>query len=239
MSEWAAKRFWKGATVGEEAGGHIVLLDGRPIRTPSRALLVLPTRALAAALAEEWDRQEEIIRPATMPMTRLANTAQDRVAPEFDAVARMVAAYGETDLLCYRAEGPAELVRRQAEVWDPLLDWAAARFGARLHPTAGVVPVAQSDAALDRLAAAVRDRSPWRLTALHEFVALTGSLVAGLAVAEGARTPDEAWTLSRIDEDWQVSQWGSDSEAEAAAARRRAEFHEAVRFDRLLTGAVH
>ena len=239
MSEWAAKRFWKEATVGEEEDGHVVLLDGRPIRTPSRAPLALPTRALAAAVAEEWDRQEEIIRPATMPMTRFANTAQDRVAPEFDAVARMVAAYGETDLLCYRAEGPAELVRRQREAWDPLLDWAAERFAARLHPTAGVVPVAQPAEALDRLAVAVMDRSPWRLTALHELVVLTGSLVAGLAVAEGVRTPEDAWTLSRIDEDWQISQWGSDSEAEAAAARRRAEFLDAVRFDRLLTGAVH
>jgi chaperone required for assembly of F1-ATPase len=239
MSEWAAKRFWTEATVGEEAGAHVVLLDGRPIRTPSRALLVLPTHALAAAVAEEWDRQEEIIRPTTMPMSRFANTAQDRVAPEFDAVARMVAAYGETDLLCYRADAPEGLVRRQREAWDPLLDWAAERFGARLCPTVGVVPVAQPAAALDRLAAAVGDRSPWRLTALHELVVLTGSLVAGLAVAEGARTPDEAWILSRIDEDWQISQWGSDSEAEASAARRRAEFLDAVRFDRLLTGAVH
>jgi chaperone required for assembly of F1-ATPase len=238
MSEWAAKRFWTKSTVGEEAGGYVVLLDGRPIRTPSRAILAVPTRGLAGAVAEEWDRQEEVIRPATMPMTRIANTAQDRVAPEFDAVARIVAAYGETDLLCYRADGPAELVRRQREAWDPLLDWAAERFGARLCPTTGVVPVAQPGAALDRLAAAVTDRSAWRLTALHELVVLTGSLVAGLAVAEGACAPEEAWTLSRIDEDWQIAQWGSDSEAEASAARRRAGFLEAVRFDRLLAGAV-
>ena len=238
MSEWAAKRFWAEAAAGEEAGAHVVRLDGRPIRTPSRALLALPTQALAAAVAEEWNRQEEIILPATMPMTRLANTAQDRVAPEFDAVARMVAAYGETDLLCYRADGPPELVRRQREAWDPLLDWAAEHFGARLHPTVGVVPVAQPGTALDRLAAAVKDRSAWRLTALHELVVLTGSLVAGLAVAEGAYAPDEAWTVSRIDEDWQSAQWGSDSEAEASAARRRAGFLEAVRFDRLLAGAV-
>jgi len=238
MTEWAAKRFWTEATVAEEAGGHVVLLDGRPIRTPSRALLALPTAHLASALAEEWNRQEDVLRPATMPMTRLANTALDRVAPDLDAVADIVAAYGETDLLCYRADRPEELCRRQREAWDPLLDWADERFGARLRLTAGVLPVAQSGRALASLSAVVQALSPWRLTALHELVSLTGSLVIGLAVAERARRPDEAWTLSRIDEDWQIAQWGGDSEAEAAATRRREEFLEAVRFDGLVTGVI-
>lgn len=239
MTEWVAKRFWTQASASEEAGAHVVRLDGKPIRTPSRALLALPTAALAAAVAEEWNRQEEVLRPATMPMTRLANTALDRVAPEHDAVAAIVWAYGETDLLCYRAEGPEELARRQAEAWDPILDWAADRYGARLVPTEGVLPVAQSEAAMSRLAAAVRDLSPWGLTALHEVVALTGSLVIGLAVLERVLSPTDAWTVSRIDEDWQIAQWGRDSEAEAASARRRAEFLDAVRFHDLLTIAVH
>jgi chaperone required for assembly of F1-ATPase len=173
-----------------------------------------------------------------MPMTRLANTALDRVAPETEAVSGIVAAYGETDLICYRADGPEELARRQGDGWDPLLDWAADRFGARLRPAVGVTPIPQPEMALARLAAAVKGLSPWRLTALHEFTALTGSLVIGLAVAERARTPEEAWDLSRIDEEWQIAQWGRDSEADAAAARRRAEFLDAVRFDGLLTGAV-
>jgi len=238
MTEWVAKRFWTEATAGEEAGAHVVRLDGRPIRTPSRALLSLPTPALAAAVAEEWNAQGEILRPATMPMTRLANTALDRVAAEFDAVARIVAAFGETDLTCYRAEGPAELALRQRAAWDPLLDWAAERFGARLVPTAGVIPVPQPSEAITRLSAVVGELSPWRLTALHEFTSLTGSLVIGLAVAEGALKPDAAWEHSRIDEDWQIAQWGSDSEAEAADSLRRSGFLDAVRFDVLLTGAI-
>jgi chaperone required for assembly of F1-ATPase len=234
MAEWALKRFWSDVTLGGEATGLTVLLDGRPIRTPSKALLALPTRALAEAVAAEWAGQEDLVRPATMPMTRYANTALDRVAPEFEAVARIVAAYGETDLLCYRAAAPAALRQRQAEAWDPLLDWAAERFGARLVATTGVLPVSQPGAALDRLAAAVHAQSPWRLAALHDLVSLTGSLLIGLAVAEGVRPPEVAWDLSRIDEDWQILQWGRDDEAEAAAARRRTELLDAARFLDLL-----
>lgn len=234
MTGWSPKRFWKHVTVGAEPGGHAVLLDGKPIRTPAKVPFVLPTLPLAEAVAEEWARQEDVLRPATMPMTRLANTAIDRVAHEFAAVAEIVAAYAETDLLCYRAETPDELRRLQDDAWDPLLDWAAQRFGARLLPTSGVVPRMQSPDALARLAAAVSTRSAWELTPLHELVSLTGSLVLGLAVAEQVRPPEDAWALSRIDEEWQYAQWGRDDEADAAAARRRGEFLEAVRFSRLL-----
>lgn len=230
MTGWTPKRFWTQVTLGDAEGGHAVLLDGKPILTPAKAPLVLPTRALAEEVAAEWSRQEDVVRPATMPMTRLANTAVDRVTPERAAVAAIVAAYAETDLLCYRAEAPEELRRRQDEGWNPPLDWAADRFGARLVPTSGVVPVTQPSAALDRLAAAVAAQSPWRLTALHELVSLTGSLVLGLAVAEGAKTPADAWELSRLDEEWQVEQWGRDAEADAAAERRRGEFLDAARF---------
>ncbi|MCU0856651.1 MAG: ATPase [Rhodobacteraceae bacterium] len=238
MTTWTPKRFWTEATVGEVSGRLTVLLDGRPIRTPSKALLALPSAALAAAVAAEWAAQDETLRPATMPMTRLANTAIDRVTPEFDAVAAIVAAFGETDLLCYRAGAPEELVRRQAEAWDPLLDWAARRHGARLAVTTGILPVGQPEAAIAALAGAVRALSPWELTALHELVSLTGSLVLGLAVAGGACPADAAWTLSRIDEDWQTEQWGADAEAEATAERRRSEYLEAVRFHDLLRGVA-
>jgi chaperone required for assembly of F1-ATPase len=234
MTGWTPKRFWKDVTLGAESGGHTVLLDDKPILTPARGLLILPSLPLAQAVAEEWARQEDVLRPATMPMTRLANTALDRVVPEFAAVADIVAAYAETDLLCYRAESPDELRRLQHEAWDPLLDWAAERFGSRLLPTSGVVPLAQPREALARLAAEVRDHSPWRLTPLHELVSLTSSLVLGLAVATEVRTPEEVWALSRIDEEWQYARWGRDAEADAAAARRQGEFHEAVRFYRLL-----
>jgi chaperone required for assembly of F1-ATPase len=234
MTGWTPKRFWKDVTLGAEPGGHAVLLDGKPIRTPAKALLTLPTLPLAEAVAEEWARQEDVLRPDTMPMTRLANTALDRVAPEFAAVAGIVAAYAETDLLCYRADTPYELRRLQDEAWDPLLDWAAERYGARLVPTTGVVPCPQPPDALAQLAAAVGARSPWQLTPLHELVSLTGSLILGLAVAEEVRSPEEGWALSRIDEEWQYAQWGRDEEADAAAARRQDEFLEAVRFTRLL-----
>jgi chaperone required for assembly of F1-ATPase len=234
MTGWAKKRFWKEATVAETSGGLSVLLDGRPIMTPSRQLLALPSAGLAQAIADEWAQQEDLLRPATMPMTRFANTALERVAPEFEAVAEIVTAYGETDLLCYRANGPDELVRRQAAAWDPVLDWASSRYGARLVCTQGVVPVDQAQEALARLGHEVRGVSAWHLTALHELVSLTGSLVLGLAIVEKARSPEEAWVLSRVDEEWQFAQWGRDAEADAAAERRRAEFEEAARFLSLL-----
>jgi chaperone required for assembly of F1-ATPase len=234
MTGWAAKRFWSEVTVAGESGRHAVFLDGRPIRTPLKAPLALPTADLARAVAAEWERQADVIRPDTMPMTRLANTVIDRVAPSIAAVADIVAAYGETDLLCYRAEAPEELRRIEAEAWDPLLDWAAESFGARLVPTSGVVPVAQPEEALARLLTEVRALSPWRLAALHELVSLTGSLVLGLAVDREELTPDAAWDLSRVDEEWQIAQWGRDAEADAAAERRRGEFMEAIRFTRLI-----
>jgi chaperone required for assembly of F1-ATPase len=235
MAEWQLKRFWEDVAVAAEPdGGWTVRLDSRPLSVPSsRSALGLPTRALAEAVAEEWRRQDAVVRPALMPMTRLANTAQDRVAARFEAVAEIVSAFAETDLLCYRAEAPKELVARQAEAWDPLLDWAASGPGARLWPTCGIVPVPQPRDALDRLAAEVRRGSPWRLTALHELVALSGSLVIGLAVEGGILAPEDGWARSRIDEDWQAEQWGRDEEAETAAARRRVEFLDALRFLRL------
>lgn len=235
MAEWALKRFWKTVAVTvADAGGWSVRLDGRPLSAPaSRAPLMLPTRPLAEAIAREWQEQEDVVRPAAMPMTRFANTAQDRVAVNFAAVADTVAAYAGTDLLCYRADAPAELVARQAAAWDPLLDWAASEFGARLRTTAGVVPVAQTRDTLERLAAEVARGSAWRLTALHDLVALSGSLVIGLAVERDVRSPAEAWAISRVDEDWQVSQWGRDAEAEAAAELGRRAFEDAVRFLRL------
>lgn len=235
MAEWALKRFWTNVTVAaEDDGGWTVRLDGRPLGAPvSRAPLVLPSRPLAEAVAQEWQKQEDVVRPAAMPMTRFANTAQDRVAGNFAAVAGIVAAYAETDLLCYRADAPAELVARQTEAWDPLLDWAASEFGARLNTTAGVIPMAQTRDTLDRFADEVARGSAWRLAALHDLVALTGSLVIGLAVERGVRTPAEAWSISRVDEDWQASQWGRDAEAEAAAETRRRAFDDALRFLRL------
>jgi len=185
-------------------------------------------------MAEEWRRQHEVIDPAAMPMTRYANTAIDRVRPEFLQVAQIVAAFGETDLLCYRAESPRELARREAEGWDPLLDWADTRFGARLAVTQDVLPATQPEQALKRLEAAVCGLTPFELTSLHELASLTGSLVLGLAVGEGEKSPEDAWSLSRIDEDWQIEQWGRDEEADMSAALRRDALLEAARFMQLV-----
>ena len=228
------KRFWREARVEETPGGYAVRLDARPLRTPAKAPLVLPKRPLAEAIAAEWDAQGEEVRPDALPLTRSANSAIDRVMPQHDEVAAGIAAYGETDLLCYRAPHPESLARRQAELWDPLLDWAAEAFGARLRTGTGVMHVMQPARATDALREAVRAHDAWAITALHELVTLSGSLVLGLAVSHRRLDAAEAWRLSRVDEDWQIAEWGEDAEAAAAARRREVEFHEAERLLHLL-----
>lgn len=229
MSEWAAKRFWKETSVTDHPEGFGVALDGRAVKTPAKAPLVVPTRALAEAIAAEWEAQEGQIAPHTMPVTRSANAAIDKVAHQHDEVVEHVAEYGGTDLLCYRADNPAELVALQAEKWDPLLDWASETFGVRLAVTAGVLPVAQSEDALSRLRSEVAACDAFALAALHDLVGITGSLVLGLAVARGRLTAVEAWDLSRLDEDWQISQWGEDEEAAEIASLKREALSDAGR----------
>ncbi|MGF1551687.1 MAG: ATP12 family chaperone protein [Paracoccaceae bacterium] len=231
------KRFWSETRVlASEAqpGAFEVALDDKPIRTPSRAALALPTRPLAEAVAAEWAAQTDRVDPLSMPLTRAANTAIDRVLPDPTAARAQVAAYGETDLLCYRAPEPEALAAEQAEAWDPLLDWAARRYGARLSVAEGVMFSAQDEAAIARLAEAVAALGPWRLTALHELVTLSGSLVIGLAVIEGRLEPGDAWAASRIDERWNERQWGWDAEAAALAERREAAFRASARLVALL-----
>jgi chaperone required for assembly of F1-ATPase len=230
MSGWAAKRFWKAAEVAAEAEGYGVRLDGRPVRTPAKASLIVPTEALAAAIAAEWDAQEGLIAPATMPMTRAANATLDKVAKERDAVARMLAEYGGSDLLCYRAESPESLVERQAEAWDPLLDWAESVFSVRLQTTMGVMPVPQERAALARLEDEVHLLDNWALTAFHDLVSLSGSLVIGLAALRGHAPATTLWDASRVDEIWQAEQWGQDEEALETAERKKNDFLNAMRF---------
>lgn len=234
MSGWKAKRFWKAAAVTGAEGGFGIALDGRAVKTPAKAPLLVPTRALAAAIAAEWDAQTGQIDPRIMPMTRSANAAIDKVAPQHAEVAALVADYGGTDLLCYRAEAPEALRARQDAGWQPLLDWAAARYGVRLAVTTGVTPVPQDSKALASLAAEVAAMDAFGLAALHDLVAISGSLVLGLAVTEGRIGPDAAWGLSRIDEDWQISLWGEDEEAAAHAAAKRAALQEAARFWQLV-----
>lgn len=233
---WAPRRFWSEATVAPEGEGWSVRLDARPLRTPAKALLVAPTRAFAEAVAAEWAAQGEVVDVRSMPATRLANAAIDRVAAQRADVAALVAGYGASDLLCYRAEGPAPLVERQAAGWDPCLAWAEDALGARLRTQQGVMPLAQDAGALARLAAPVEALGPFALAAFHDLVTLSGSLVLALAVLDGWLAPEEAWSLSRLDEDFQIEEWGEDAEAIEVAAGRRAAFLDAARFLRLLDG---
>ena len=224
------KRFYKEVAVVPAETGFSIELDGRPIRTPARALLILPTDRLAEAVAEEWRGQGDTVDPASMPFTGLANAAIDHVAPNHEGFAAGVAKYGESDLLCYRAEGPAELVARQEAQWNPLLDWARSRYDVAFRVTQGIIPVDQPPETLERLATAVASLDSFTLTGLSTLVTLSGSLVCGLAVVEGDYDPAVIWVASEIDEAWEVEQWGEDAEAAARAARRRAEFAMATRF---------
>ncbi|MFW5654079.1 MAG: ATP12 family chaperone protein [Roseicyclus sp.] len=233
MTEWVARRFWTEVDVAGGPGAWRVLLDGRPVRTPGRAPLDLPSAAMARAMAGEWAAQDRVIDPRTMPVTRSANSAIDRVVPQKAEVVAMLASYGETDLLCHRAEGPEALVALQSEGWDPILDWAAERLGARLRPTTGILPAEQPPEALARLSERLAAFDAFGLTAVHDLVTLSGSLVLGLAVAEGRVDAETGWALSRIDEDWQIAQWGEDEEAAEAAARKFADFRHALRFFKL------
>jgi chaperone required for assembly of F1-ATPase len=230
------KRFYKAASAGEAAGegGWKVLLDGKSVRTPAKAALVVPTRALAEAIAEEWTAQGETIKPAGMPLMRLACTAIDRVAPQMAAVIAEIAGFGRADLLCYRAEGPQELVERQARLWQPWLDWATERWGARLLTTRGVSPIEQPAEALVALRNAVSLYDPFRLTAVHGLVTGYGSLVLGLAVMNAALAPEAAWEAAQCDEAYQEERWGVDAEALARRRSLKADVDAALRFAALL-----
>ncbi|MEQ9520170.1 MAG: ATP12 family protein [Parvibaculum sp.] len=209
------KRFYTSAEVKTEPDGFVLTLDGRSVKTPGRAELTLPTLPLATAVADEWLAQGEEIDPETMPLTKMANTAIDRLEGIRVHVVDEISAFGASDLLCYRAEHPAELVSRQAATWDPLLDWAAARFDAKLRVVNGIIFQQQPEEALGALKARVAECSAFQLAGLHEVVSLAGSLVLGLAVLEHHLDADQAFEVAHVDEIWQVEKWGSDEEAEA------------------------
>jgi len=230
MSEWKRKRFWDEASVAEAEGGFTVLLDGRAVRTPAKAALILPTRQMAEAVAAEWAAQEGEIDPGSMPFTRSANAAIDKVRPQQAEVAGMLADYGDSDLLCYRADAPQQLVDRQAEAWDPALDWAETALGVRLAPRVGIMHQPQDAVGQARLRAQVYALDPFQLAAFHDLVSLTGSLILGFAAAQNWRDADTIWQMSRLDELWQEEQWGQDEEAQAAAELKRGAFLHAKKF---------
>lgn len=225
------KRFYKSVSVGE---GNDILLDGRTLKTPRGAAVEMPTSPLAEAVAREWRAQGDEIVPASMPLTKLANAAIDGAMSRRDEIREEIVKFARHDHLCYRANGPAELVRRQSAGWDPILEWAAARYGARLLTQAGVMSVAQPPAAIDALRSALEPLQSFELAALHVMTSICGSLVLALAVANKRASAEEAFALSQIDERFQAERWGVDPEAASRAKKLQEEFKAAVEFFELL-----
>jgi chaperone required for assembly of F1-ATPase len=229
----SARRFYKAVTLGAGEDGHAVHLDGKPVRTPGRRVLVLPAPELARAVAEEWAGQGEHIEPATMPLTRLANTIIDGVTAARMEVAAELRKYLASDLLFYRAEAPAALCSLEAQHWDPILAWARQVLGADFQVVAGVTHVAQPEAALQAAGAAL-PADEWRLGALHAATTLSGSLLLALALMRGAISAEAAWQAAHIDEDWNMERWGRDQIAMQRRALRFAEFRAAALVLRVL-----
>lgn len=228
------KRFWKTAEAVAQSGGWGIALDGRPVRTPARAPLLVPAETLARAMADEWRAQGDTIDPAAMPLTGVANAAIDLATPDPAAFAAPIAAYAASDLLCYRDDRDSALQAEQAAMWNPLLAWAEGRHGIEFALTQGVLPVDQPDATIATLKGAVLALDPFRLAALAPLVTIGGSLVAGLALSEGAYDADTLWQAVSLDELYQERRWGADGEAQAMRARREADWHNAARFLELL-----
>ena len=236
MSAAGQRRHYRGVGVFARDGLHGVALDGKPVATPGGQPLLLPQQALAEAVAAEWRAQGEQLEASTMPLTRLASSALDVVAPHRAAVVERTAAYAATDLLCYRAHGPAALAGRQEAGWQPLVDWVARHFGAPLRVTAGIVAIEQPAASLAVLRRAVEAADLWRLTALAAATAACGSLILGLALAEGEIDAAAATALSLLDESYQSERWGEVPPAAERRAALAAEIAAAARFLALLAG---
>lgn len=228
------KRFYQSATVAEEdGGGYSVRLDGRAVKTPAGRKLCVPKQALAEAIASEWNAQGESIVPASLPLTKLANTAIDGVADTKSATAEDILNYAATDLLCYRAPYPEELAETQAAAWDPILSWIEAKYHAPFLTASGIAHVTQPAASLAALRGAVVSLDAFKLTALHVMTSLTGSALISLAHAEGELGAEAAWSAAHTDENWQTSRWGEDFEAVQRQKTRAAEFEAASRFYKL------
>lgn len=229
MKQALPKRFYEEAQAVEADEGFAVHLDGKPVRTPGKALLALPNRPAALLVAAEFSAQVEVIDPVSMPVLRLVNTAIDGVAADMQAVLEDVMRFSGTDLICYRADAPQALVARQAQAWDPVLDWAHSALGARFFLAEGVMHVEQPRESISAVGLWLRQRQdPFHLAAIHVMTTLTGSALLALATAAEAISPDEAWLAAHIDEDWNIEKWGEDTEAVARMHNRRRDFNAAV-----------
>jgi chaperone required for assembly of F1-ATPase len=231
------KRFYKNAGVTDVSGGFAVTLDDKPIRTPSGHQVIVPVREIADAIAAEWNAQQEIINPLTMPLTRFANSVVDAVVDRIEAVADDIAKYLGSDLLFYRAGHPEALVAREAELWDPVVFWAADTLGAHFILAEGIVHVRQPDSAVAAARAAL-PADPWSIAALHVVTTLTGSALLALALLRGVLDWDQVWAAAHVDEDWNIEKWGVDEEVAARRAARLVDFQAAASILRALNPAT-
>ena len=233
MSEWKIKRTWEIVAVQRSEVGFSVTLDDQPIITPAKNTLLLPSSSLANRVANEWKEQNNEIIPAEMPFTRLSNSAIDKVSSQFKEVADILSEFGETDLFYYRASSPAELVEKQKIAWDPFLDWVNTSMNVRINVSSGVMFIDQDDDEMVKLKAPIYNMTPFQLAGFHEIVTISGSLIGAYAFVEKAFTADQVWSASRIDEEWQIEQWGSDEEAMATSEKKHHDFKVGCKFFQL------
>ena len=217
MSEWKQKRFWKNVRIVSSETGYFIKLDNKILKTPAKKQMKLPTEALAKKVASEWDEQVEEIDPTTMPFTKSSNAALDKVSEQFAEVSSLLVEYGDTDLLYYRADSPPELQKRQKAGWDPILKWAENTIKVQINYGTGIVYIPQNAKLFSETRRKINKLSIFQLTAFYDMVSITGSFILGLAIIKGRLSAEEAYQLSRIDEQWQLEQWGEDEEAQASS----------------------
>jgi len=220
MSEWKQKRFWENVHVVSSEDGYFIKLDDKILKTPAKKQMMLPTEALAKRVAAEWDEQVEEIDPTKMLFTKSANAALDKVSEQFTEVSSLLGEYGDTDLLYYRADSPPELHKRQKTGWDPIIKWAENSFNVQINCGTGIIYIPQNERLFSEIKLKINNLSIFELTAFYDMVSITGSLILGLTIINGRLSAEEAYQLSRIDEVWQLEQWGEDEEAQAAAKQK-------------------
>jgi len=228
MAEWEQKVFWSDVDVKQDDAGFRVLLDGRDLKTPAKSTLQIPTKALAEGIAAEWRSLKDKVDPEALPLTKLANAAIDKIAVQSEPIIEMLAEYATTDLLCYRATSPKGLADRQEQIWQPLLDWFSDTHDVGLEVGSGVMPIRQPTQVLTDCAALLKTYSHFELAAVYDLITLSGSFVIGVATATGKIGATDAWAASRIDEDWQIAEWGEDEDAMSLAATRQSAFERAA-----------
>lgn len=234
MNTPVKKRFWKEVFVSELEGGFGVALDDKPIKTPAKNILLVPTYELATFVADEWINVGEEINPQTLRFTKLCNASIDSMPDKFEAVVEMLSDYADTDLLCHKSESPEGLVLRQTRIWDPVLTWVEQKHGLKFNQTVGILPVAQPPETREVLKSWLNSLNKFEMMACHDLTVMSGSIIVAKAVCDNYLSASEAWEVSRVDEDWQTEQWGVDEEAEKAANIKFDDFFAATKLFKAL-----